>query len=387
MRRLFGSDKSRNEAEADPGIVSEEAANEPLEAETNHLAGAVDTLSNVVRTFGDESFPLDSEIDPNLFRRECSEFVRHIENGEAVTSREIPRSLRGEREWSQIRNFFGERRRAERKFVTERIGDYRELVEELIGGLRRIGERDHDTQERVQLSLSAMEKAVESGELGRIEEAFKSTIEQVSDTFEEQRLAYERQLGELNDRMAALRQDLVAAREEMKRDSLTDAYNRGAFDTAIEQSLNMHFVLQQPVTLVMIDCDKFKEINDEHGHATGDQALRAVGECLARAFIRKSDLVARFGGDEFAVILNETSAEAASRVIERFVKSVEKIRLEAGDELVGLTCSVGYTELTDKDTTESVIRRADEGLYAVKSRGGNGAEFRPAKTDETVGES
>ncbi len=196
----------------------------------------------------------------------------------------------------------------------------------------------------------------------------------------------DKQLNELNDRMAVLREDLVAAREEMKRDSLTDAYNRGAFDTAIEQSLNMHFVLQQPVTVVMIDCDKFKEINDEHGHATGDQVLRSVGECLARAFIRKSDLVARYGGDEFAVILNETSAESASRVIERFVKSVGNIRIDAGDEEIGLTCSVGYTELVDKDTAESVIRRADEGLYAVKSRGGNGYEFRRAEAEASAAE-
>lgn len=384
MRRLFGSDNSRDEPVAGTDIEPQDAANESME--TNHLAGAVDTLSSVVRTFGDESFPLDSDIDPNLFRRECSEFVRHIENGEAVSSRDIARSQRGEREWSQVRSFFGDRRRAERKFVTERIGDYRELVEELISGLRRIGERDQDTQDRVTLSLSAMEKAVESGEPLRIEKAFKSTIEQVSDTFEEQRLAYERQLGELNDRMAVLRQDLVAAREEMKRDSLTDAFNRGAFDIAIEQSLNMHFVLQQPVTLVMIDCDKFKVINDEHGHATGDQALRAVGECLARAFIRKSDLVARYGGDEFAVILNETSADAAARVIDRFVKSIEKIRLDAGDGQIGLTCSVGYTELSNQDTAESAIRRADEGLYAVKSRGGNGAEFRSADADYPNGE-
>ena len=385
MRRLFGNDKHKDEADPELENLPDEAANEALVPQADHLSGAVDTLSSVVRTFGEESFPLDADMDPNLFRRECAEFVRHIENGEAVTSRDIPRSLRGEREWSQVRNFFGERRRAERSFVTERIGDYRELVEELVGGLRRIGERDQDTQERVQLSLAVIEKAVASGELPRIEDAIKSSIEQVSQTFEEQRLAYERQLEELNGRMAALRQDLVAAREEMKRDSLTDAYNRGAFDTAIEQSLNMHFVLQQPVILAMIDCDKFKEINDQHGHATGDQVLRAVGECLARAFIRKSDLVARYGGDEFAVILNETTAESAARVIDRFVKSVEKIRIDAGDDEIGLTCSVGFTELADQDTAETVIRRADEGLYAVKSRGGNGAEFRPVDAGDDQG--
>jgi diguanylate cyclase (GGDEF)-like protein len=366
MRRLFGS---------------EPPVSEPTEATTataiNPLAdGALDTLSSVFQTLGDQSFPLDTDTDPHLFPRECAEFVRHIENGEAVPTRSIPRSADGQREWPLLRNFFNERRREERRFVLERIGNYREVVEELIAGLRHIGERDNDTQKRVSMSLSIMEQAVDSGELTRIEAALKTTLERVRETFEEQRRGYEQQLRELNERMSSLRQDLVAAREEMQRDSLTDAYNRGAFDKAISQALNLHFMLQQPVTLVMIDCDRFKEINDSYGHSAGDQVLRAFGECLARSFIRKSDFVARYGGDEFAVILNETNADSAAKIVRRFVDSVARIDVPGGDEGISLTCSVGYTELHESDTVETLLQRADKALYAVKSRGGNGAEYR-----------
>ena len=339
--------------------------------------GALDTLSSVIQTMGEQSFMLDTDSDPNLFPRECADFVRHIENGEAVPTRDIPRSADGNREWPQIRNFFSERRRAERSFVSERIGSYREVVEDLVAGLRQIGERDQDTQRRVSLSLAAVESAVATGELAKIREVLKDAVLKVTETFEQQQKAYEQQLSELHERMDCLREDLVAAREEMKRDSLTDAFNRGAFDSAIEQSLNMHFVLQQPVTLLMIDMDKFKEINDLHGHSAGDQVLKAMGECLARAFIRKSDLVARYGGDEFAVILNETSAASAEKVIERFVASARKIRVPTADGELSITCSVGYTELHDRDTVETAINRADRGLYAVKSRGGNGLEYVP----------
>jgi len=372
MRRLFGSEP--------PATEPTEAANDnptavhPIDSLAN---GALDTLSSVFQTMGDQSFPLDTDTDPHLFPRECAEFVRHIENGEAVPTRRIARSSDGQREWPQLRNFFAERRRDERRFVLERIGNYRDVVENLIAGLRHIGERDNDTQARVALSLSLMEQAVETGQLSRIEEALKTTIERVKETFEEQRRDYERQLSELNESMSNLRQDLVAAREEMQRDSLTDAYNRGAFDEAVSQALNMHFMLQQPVTLVMIDCDRFKVINDTHGHSAGDEVLRAFGECLARSFIRKNDFVARYGGDEFAVILSDTSAGNAEKIIRRFVDGVSRIKVSAGDETVSITCSVGYTELHASDTVETLLKRADTALYAVKSRGGNGAEYEP----------
>ncbi len=365
MRQVFGQPEARDD----------EPNEDPQRALTD---GALDTLSSVIRTMGTEAFPLDTDPDPAMFTAECAEFVRHIENGAAVPSFDIPQSEDGKREWPQLRAFFKDRRRAEKNYVIERIGNYREVVEELVASLRRIGERDKETESRVTQSLMQIERAVRSGEIQNIRSALRDTMESVTSTFEAQRQAYEEQLGELNERMTCLRQDLVAAREEMKRDPLTDAYNRGAFDSALDQSLNMHYVLQQPATLVLIDLDKFKEINDGRGHTVGDKVLQAIGECLARAFIRRNDFVARYGGDEFAVILSDTNHANAKRVIERFVESVSRLVIQADPEPVQLTCSVGYTELTAEDTAETAIARADVGLYAVKSRGGNGAEYAAA---------
>lgn len=369
MRRLFGQDST--------GVKTADDSFDLNSALTN---GALDTLGSVFQTFGDEAFPLDTDIDPFVFQRQCAEFVRHIENGEGVPSRNLPRSTNGDRNWPLLRQVFSERRRAEKSFVVERIGNYRELVDDLISGLRGISERDQSTELSVTQSLQHIESAIQTGEISTIRSVLRETMESVSATFETQKQAYERQLQELNDRMGNLRQDLVSAREEMKRDSLTDAYNRGAFDAALQQSLNMHFMLQQPITLVLIDLDKFKEINDQYGHATGDQALRMIGECLARAFIRKSDLVARYGGDEFAVILSDTNRTSAKRLVERFVENVAKAEIPASGGSIRLTCSVGYTELVDDDSAESVIARADRGLYAVKARGGNAADYAEAAT-------
>lgn len=337
--------------------------------------GALDTLGSVIRVMGDESFPLEKEIDPAVFPVMCSEFARHVENGAAVPSFDIPQSADGSREWGRVRRFFADRRHAEKSFVTERLQDYRGVVDDLVTGLRDVGQRDQTTESSVRESLINIEDAVATGILPRIKAALTETVSQINDTFSEQKKEYETQLHELNERMSSLRQDLVAAREEMKRDALTDAFNRGAFDSAIMQSLNMHFILQQPVTLVMVDVDNFKYINDNFGHAAGDEVLRAVGDCLARSFIRKSDFVARYGGDEFAVILTDTPAEFCGKLMQRFLEHAREISVPSAPGETLVACSAGYTEIADDDTVTSLLKRADKALYQAKAEGRDRAVF------------
>lgn len=339
--------------------------------------GALDTLANVLQVMGRESFPLEKDIDESVFPDMCAEFAAHVENGAGVPSVDIPASVDGTREWAHVRRFFSDRRKAERSFVTERLDDYRGVVDDLVAGLRNIGERDQDTELSVKRSLNHIEDAVGTGVLPEIRKALTQTLAKVTETFEQQREAYEKELAELNNRMSSLRQDLVAAHEEMKRDALTDAYNRGAFDTAISQSLNMHFILNQPVTLLLIDIDKFKHINDTFGHAAGDEVLRGIGEALARSFIRKSDIVARYGGDEFAVILNDTTAENSENIVERFLAAVRNVPVPYAPEDTCITCSIGYTEIHTDDTVESLINRADKALYLAKKNGRNQAAHLP----------
>ena len=103
--------------------------------------------------------------------------------------------------------------------------------------------------------------------------------------------------------------------------------------------------------------------------------MRAVGESLARCFIRKSDLVARYGGDEFAVILNDTSAKNSQKLVERFLEYVKDIRIPYAPDDARISCSAGYTEIHEHDTIGSLIKRADRALYQAKAEGRNLSKF------------
>ncbi len=342
---------------------------ESTSSEAELRNGALDTLSSLIRVIGDESFPLDSNSDPALFAGICGDFAGHVENGAAVPAFDIELKNTGQREWGTVQRFLVDRRRHEKRFVNERLGDYREIVNELVLGFREIGRREKDAEADIRECLNSMQEAIGEGELPKVKVALSNTIAHIHQVFAEQKSRHEAELKGINDRMSNLRQDLMAAREEMKQDSLTQAFNRGAFDSGLTQCVNMHYLTGQPVSLLMIDLDEFKQVNDTHGHGVGDAVLRAVGECLARSFIRKNDLIARYGGDEFAVILPDTRLEHVVMLAERFIAMIRDIAIEAGDEVIRITCSVGFTEAVAGDTEETFVNRADKALFSAKANG------------------
>jgi len=338
--------------------------------------GALDTLGCIFQTLGNESFPLESDSDPYEFPAQCVEVVRHIENGSAAPKLAIDQLDNGARHWSQVRRFYVDRRINENHFVSNRLRDYRGVVEDLVAGLRQICDQGNQTELAVTQSLLAIQDAIAGGQLPDIRRALADTIADVGDAFTRQKNEHEEQIRILNERMSGLREDLEVAQEEMKLDALTGIHNRGAFDISVSRSINMHFVLNQPISLIMIDVDNFKIINDSCGHAAGDEGLKSVSACLSRAFVRKNDLIARYGGDEFAVLLPDTEADQSQASICRFLDSVQDIQIANLSEDIAITCSAGCTEILDDDSVESLVARADKALYDAKQAGRNCLRFR-----------
>lgn len=175
---------------------------------------------------------------------------------------------------------------------------------------------------------------------------------------------------------------VVAMQRELERlatiDPLTGALNRRRFLERGAEELSRSSRYERPLSLLMLDIDHFKRVNDTHGHATGDEAIRmTVRAC--KSVLRGTDLIGRLGGEEFAVLLPETSPvnayAAGQRLRERL--AAESLPLEGGGTLV-LTISIGLAWLTRTDVClETLMARADAALYRAKKAGRNRVEIEP----------
>ena len=157
---------------------------------------------------------------------------------------------------------------------------------------------------------------------------------------------------------------------EARTDALTRLANRRAFDAFLTDSTELFATHRQPFSLIMFDVDNFKQFNDVHGHPAGDEVLRTVGRTLSRA-VNTGDLACRYGGEEFAVILTNTSLADGQLAAERIRKAIEGMSVQFGGNVLRVTASVGVAGCTAQEEPAVLVRRADEAVYAAKKNGRN----------------
>jgi diguanylate cyclase (GGDEF)-like protein len=153
-------------------------------------------------------------------------------------------------------------------------------------------------------------------------------------------------------------------------DALTGMQNRRYFDDALKEYLGEFRRIQKPVGLMIVDLDHFKQINDTHGHDIGDEVLRAVASCL-KDMTRYHDVVARLGGEEFAVVAPNMDADTLVRFAERIRKAMAGMVIVSGNVRLKVTASVGLAVWDRKESAETLFRRADQQLYQAKKTGRN----------------
>lgn len=176
-------------------------------------------------------------------------------------------------------------------------------------------------------------------------------------------------------RTLTLNHELSLAKEQAEQLARTDALTglnnrRSFFETGSAILLNARRY-ERPLSVVMLDLDNFKAINDTYGHSTGDEVIKAVANTL-RQGRRESDITGRLGGEEFAILLQETDIETALDLIENLRKEVQQIIVNSEDKQVGVTASFGIAELDAQcDTLGKLIANADRALYQAKEQGRN----------------
>ncbi|QEP43410.1 GGDEF domain-containing protein [Ectothiorhodospiraceae bacterium BW-2] len=205
----------------------------------------------------------------------------------------------------------------------------------------------------------------------------RDRMEQFTDTEEARLQQAETQITQLTTQLQQVQQESLQLKEEVRNhlqialiDPLTGIPNRLAYNERIEQELSRTVRYQHPLCMAVWDIDHFKRVNDNYGHLAGDKVLTVIAKLLRR-HIRKSDFVARFGGEEFILLLPETTLDAAIKVVEGLRKRIEKTEFRFRNQRVPITSSCGIAEFTAEDTLETLFRRADDALYLAKKGGRN----------------
>ncbi|MCX2900742.1 GGDEF domain-containing protein [Pseudomonas mandelii] len=195
-------------------------------------------------------------------------------------------------------------------------------------------------------------------------------------TFRRNQRFTEQEQGNLESLLSALlfpmRNALLyrVATQSALRDPLTDTGNRVAMDQTLQREIDMSRRHLQPLSLLMLDIDHFKRINDSHGHSAGDDVLKAVAASI-KGQLRNVDMVFRFGGEEFLILLSNTGREAAAMIGERLRVATQSQEYLADGKSVELTVSLGCSTLLPGESAESLLRRADSALYVAKREGRN----------------
>jgi diguanylate cyclase (GGDEF)-like protein len=344
----------------------------------------------------------DDERYVSLFVQLLQRLVEHIDvlNGNANRSHSIKDALQHVVHPDQAQHLLEEvtseietidaRIRAERNQTTDFLGDLRERLdgfEEVLNLLADDGDvslrRSEDLQSQVGEDTRELGEAVKSDDIeevrGLIAEGLTGITARLAKHVlaeREQNEASRARVAELNDRLARLEDEADILRSEIRnkndlalKDSLTGVYNRAGYEERTHELFARWERSGAALSIVFVDCNKFKEINDTYGHTAGDLVLVKVADVLQMR-ARASDIVCRYGGDEFVILLPDTHVQGA----EVFARSACEEVLNAGfndnGKPLDVSISCGVTELITGDTLESAIGRADEAMYQAKKMEG-----------------
>ena len=201
-----------------------------------------------------------------------------------------------------------------------------------------------------------------------------STLMQEIDRVISTNTALKGELASSQEILAVQRQQIEQLQTAVRIDGLTQLANRAYFDEKLSEMIKVLQRYNESFCLMMIDVDNFKTINDSFGHPGGDRILKGVTFKIKES-LRGSDFLARYGGDEFAIILIKTSAKSAIDVAWKLCSTMRESRFLLDEIPVNVSLSIGVAEADPNDTEETLIKRADKALYRVKETGRNSVMF------------
>lgn len=344
---------------------------------------ALEAFATALRTFGQYAFDLEHE-GAISFSQQCEAWARHLLvltappgcSSSGILDDDAPSVAPGARDWPSVLQFVQTRRQREQHHVNQALGDLRQGMWAFAQSLGSALVEDQRMDNRMKSQIDRLKVVIERPSMADFTKEMMAAANDLSRLVTERQQAQRHRLEELGARVTDLAGQLRDAKQENIRDSLTQLVNRKGFDEFMARMVFMRDVFGESAALLMIDADRFKAINDRHGHSGGDAVLKALADCLVRNFPRKSDLVARYGGEEFAVLLPNVPHTAAKAAADRLRRAIETNppHTSAGVLLLPpVTVSIGVATMSPNEPAplQQLIDRADTALASAKAGGRN----------------
>lgn len=380
MLSFFGPKGKSASAE----VAEESAPLAPQEELSKETGLVLDALSSLLQLYAKYSF--DTELSSgDEIRAKVQSWRLHATIGAKRPGHDDDKPAAGVfyRDWKGLVHYFNDQRRDEAKYVTRVLDDFRDVTWAFVSAVHAVVIEETEENRIATDQLSRMRVAADSNSTDLMKREAMAVVGVMEKLIEHRKERQREQFAVLAEKLKSLGRELDDARRESAMDGLTELHNRKAFDDYIGRSVELHTLLGQPGSLMMIDMDNFKHINDTYGHPVGDEALKQVSGAISKTILRRVDFVARYGGDEFAVILQETGIDGAVILAERVraaVAQLPPLEVPNGLEPPKLTLTIGIGELALGDATLDWIKRADTALYRAKRAGRNCVQTLRAKS-------
>jgi diguanylate cyclase (GGDEF)-like protein len=323
---------------------------------------AVQTLLVLLKNF---ALDLD-ELKSNDFRTEVTQFGEQLPELDSGTKlrRAMDKRTRRFEAFIQRQN----------SYLLERETELRNVITLLSNAMALLNRENTAYHQKILDQGTNFERIIALDDLRKIKTSLAEEVRQLKTMVEQKRQAESKQLSSLSGQVEVLRGELEKTRDENRRDPLTGIFNRRALDDYLVSLIDDNRLRRKSFSILMLDIDNFKAVNDQHGHLVGDQVIRAMaGACID--ILRADDFVARFGGEEFVAVMPGASKRAAAKRAGNLCQAIAGTRfslpVDDREDYLLLTVSIGVTEFQAGDTRTSLLERADQALYQAKDNGKN----------------
>lgn len=319
------------------------------------------TLLYMIDVYNKHLFELESH-PVRKIRETLDEFARELLNPE---KKDFERTL------FRFRQFFSAYRVDEYTFIHKTFDDFKGIIWDFVDQLSDELSFEKLQDQEVSTSLAHLKDAVESNSIEQLRTKSREFIDFYTEYQSRRDSRRTQRMSSIKRNLDVVKKRLVEANHSMRRDHLTSAYNRKSFDEQLVQYTKLVQHSNKPVSLIILDIDHFKKINDTYGHDTGDFIIKECVRLLQETFHRETDFVARIGGEEFAVILPDHTINDAELIANETLKRIRKEVFVMDKSEIRFTVSMGIAQMHEDEDVSNWIKRADMALYKSKNSGRN----------------